>query len=243
MNRTPEEGVMKESLHTLSKLLSVVIHDLRNPATALGINIPYIRDAVESLGNEALSAEDRQDLLDALDESGRSLSDLLRGLEQFGWVARWMAGEEVTSIADGDLVAELRELARAETRMKIELAAPEHAVKVRGAGALASAVDILIANAVQYAPAGSGARISVQSGPEGLLLEIRDQGPPVAADLRKTIFTAEGQLLAKKRPDGRYSRVVGLLAAACLAETAGAVLEADEDSGRALFRLRPKAAS
>jgi K+-sensing histidine kinase KdpD len=146
-------------------------------------------------------------------------------------------------VVDGDLAVELQELAGRETRIMVELQVPGRAMNVKGANALVAIVDILIANAVQYAPAGSAVEISARYGQGGPLVEIRDQGPAVAADLREKIFTAEGQLLAKKRADGRYGRVVALLAAGGLARAAGATLEADEDSGRALFRLRPRSAS
>jgi two-component system sensor histidine kinase/response regulator len=234
---------MDDPQHTLSKLLSLVIHDLRNPAAALGINLPYVREVLELLPEESISGEQRQDLLEALDESGEALAGLLLGLEQFGWVALWMAGESAMAAADGDLAAELHEFASRETRMKIELRAPERGMNVEGANAIMATIDILIANASQHAPAGSAVAITARDTREGPLVEVRDQGPAVAADLRETIFTVEGQLLSKKRSDGRYGRVVALLAAGALARAAGAVLEADEDEGRALFRLRAKAAS
>ncbi len=230
---------MIDSQHKLSKLLSMVVHDLRNPATALGINLPYIEEALQSLREGELSEDRWTDLQEALSDSNEALAGLLRGLEQFGWVARLLAGERPMPVADGDLAVQLRELVEKEHRTNVVLELPEHPLNVKGANALVAAVDILIANAAQHAPAGSAVRVSARTAPDGPVLEVRDQGPAVGEDLRETIFTAEGQLLSKKRIDGRYGRVAALMAAEGLARSAGARLEADEEEGRALFRLRP----
>ena len=237
--RAWNEVGMSDSQQTVNKLLSLVVHDLRNPTTALGINLPYIEEAVRSLREGELSDDHWTDLQGALSDSSEALAGLLRGLEQFGWVARLLAGESPMPVADGDLAVELRELVGKHTRTKIELDLPEGSMNVKGANALVAAVEILVANAAQHAPPGSAVRVSARTSPNGPVVEIRDQGPAVGADLREMIFTVEGQLVSKKRVDGRYGRVVSLLAAEGLARSTGARLEADEDEGRALFRLRP----
>ena len=229
---------MSDSQHTLSKLLSLVVHDLRNPTTALGINLPYIEELVQSLRQRELSEDSWTDLQEALGDSVEALAGLLRGLEQFGWVAQLLSGENPMQVVDGDLAVQLRELVEKESRIKVELEIGEGPINVKGASALVTAVDILIGNAAQYAPANSAVRICLQASPDGVVLEVRDQGPAVGVDLREKIFTVEGQLLSKKRVDGRYGRVVALLAAEGLARSTGGRLEADEEEGRALFRLR-----
>ena len=72
------------------------------------------------------------------------------------------------------------------------------------------------------------------------LWELVDQGRAVAPELRADAFSLQGQSKLKERSDGRYGRVVGLLAAAILADAMGIKLEADGTDGAAVFRMRLK---
>jgi len=70
------------------------------------------------------------------------------------------------------------------------------------------------------------------------VVELRDRGPALGADLRESAFTLPGQQVLKGRSDGRYGRVAGLFTVGLLARAIGATIEADEEEGAALFRIR-----
>jgi signal transduction histidine kinase len=226
------------SVQTVSEILSFVVHDLRNHAAVLSVNVPFIEEVVNGSDDGSITEDERQDLLDAAADTNQACSSLLMGLEQFGYVAHWIAGKEFIQVDDGDLMAGLRELTSRETRPRLELESTEDRLPVRGANVLVKILDILIANASQHAPPDSTVKISARREGDTVVAELQDKGRAIAQELRPKAFTPEGQPLLKNRSDGRYSRVVGLLAAGILAQTAGAALEADGEDGRAVFRLR-----
>jgi K+-sensing histidine kinase KdpD len=78
----------------------------------------------------------------------------------------------------------------------------------------------LIRNSIQHGSRQVQTTISVGKG----VVRIEDGGPPLAPDLAEKAFTAAGQLEAKSHSAGRYSRGLGLFAAAVAAKAAGAEL-------------------
>jgi C4-dicarboxylate-specific signal transduction histidine kinase len=70
-----------------------------------------------------------------------------------------------------------------------------------------------------------------------VLIEVEDAGEAIAPELRAEAFTLAGQKALKGRLDGRYSRFVGLFAAAVILDGVGGSIEADGESGAAIFRI------
>jgi len=75
-----------------------------------------------------------------------------------------------------------------------------------------------------------------------VVIEVEDSGEAIAPELRDKAFTLEGQKALKGRIDGRYSRFVGLFAAAVVLDGVGGTIEADGESGAAVFRVRLRGA-
>ncbi len=227
----------KPTIESLGILLSLVIHDLRNPTATLSANVSFIGDVFDSMHKGMLSEEDAIDVREALLDSSIALSELMNGLEGFSWVAKWAAGKGIVDVEEGNLVAELHAIVQREKHAKIELDAPFGPLMVRGGNVVPKVLETLIANSKQHAPYSPIKLIAQSKGEERVEVVIRDQGLAVAEDLRDKVFTLEGQLLLKGRRDGRYSRVAGLFAAATLVEAIGATLEASGEDGDAAFVL------
>jgi signal transduction histidine kinase len=227
----------KPTPENVGKLLSLVVHDLRNPTAALSANNSYVTDVVASSDAGSIANDDFNEIKEALQDSATALSDLTRGLDQLAWVARWLAEVPVAQGSSADLLIQLRAIVAQPKAVPVELeVAIDGPVRIKGGEALPKLLEILIANAIQHQPQGT-IRLVVRREKDRAVVEVRDRGCALAADLRDQAFTLEGQMLLKERSNGRYSRVVGLFAAGILAQSMGATLQADESEGFSVFRL------
>ncbi len=219
---------------SVSEMLGLVVHDLRNPVATISANVSFVREE----GAEALESD--TDMIEALDDVDLAMNDLMRGLEQLAWIARWIGGNSPVEAAGGD-VRQAIESALHRIERTIPATYGEGLGEPRYGGApLSRAVEILLRNALQHDPNGTP-RIDTRREGSEILIEIRDGGRAVGEDLREQAFDMDGQQVIKSRPDGRYSRALGLLAARALADGLHAKLEASGTDGEACFRLRLQA--
>ena len=210
----------------IGDLLALVVHDLRNPVATISANVSFVKE---------VGAGDDEDVIEALVDVETALGDLMRGLEQVGWVGRWIAGQNAMEGSAGDLRSAVEAGVR-RANAPVDVRLPNEPVEVaRAGGAMARVVELLVRNALANAAAET-VQVIVRDGPEGVV-EIRDAGRAIGEELREEAFTLEGQQILKGRADGRYSRVVGLLAVRTLTDALGARLEADGQDGDAVFRI------
>lgn len=213
---------------SLGELLALVVHDLRNPVATISANVSFVKE---------VGPGDDEDAIEALDDIETALGDLMRGLEQLGWVGRWIAGQPAVEGTPGDARSSVESAAR-KVGADVTLDLPSESVQVNAAGgALSRLTELLLRNALAHAHP-STVRATVRAEGGEAIVEIRDAGRAVGADLRPKVFTLDGQQVLKGRSDGRYSRVVGLLAARAIADGMGATLEATGEDGVATFRVR-----
>jgi len=209
----------------LAEVLALVVHDLRNPIATISANLSFIRQCADLEDEEAH---------DALDDVQDALSALTHGLEQIGWIGGWFGGSTAIGVSPGDARDAVCDAVEA-VGGDVELDLPDDPVRVEAAGPpLGKLVEVFLRSAQQHGHA------RVRLTPDAAI-EILDDGPAVGADLREQVFSMRGQREVKSRRDGRYVRVVGLLAARALAETLGATVEADGEDGAAVFRIRLRA--
>lgn len=229
------EGNDKPLRGSVSDMLALVVHDLRNPVATISANVSFVREE----GAEALQGD--TDLVEALDDVDLAMNDLMRGLQQLAWIARWIGGTTPVEAAGGDVRQAVESaLHRIEktipTTYGDALGEPKY-----GGAPLSQTVELLIRNSLQHDPRGTP-RVEVRREEDTLVIEVRDAGKAVAEDLRDQVFDMDGQQCIKSRPDGRYSRALGLLAARALADGLSATLEAGGTDGDAWFQLRLPAA-
>jgi signal transduction histidine kinase len=228
----------KPTPENLGKLLSLIVHDLRNPTAALSANTSFIADVLGSGPSDEIAPEDLNEVREATGDSATALADLTRGLDQVGYIARWLSNVPIVKTAASDLIAQLRLMASQPRSIPVEVDLPAHpsAIRVKGGEGLPKLLEVLIANAIQHGSQGK-IRLSARRQNHVAIVELRDDAVPLAPELRNQAFTLEGQVLLKERANGRYSRVAGLFAAGIVAEAIGAQLEADDDGGSAVFRI------
>jgi signal transduction histidine kinase len=213
-------------------LVSIIVHDLRNPLAGL---LGLLQAVIQDVGDSRL----REDLVLALD-NGRKMRDALtdmlhvRMLEE-GKLELNLELQSIRAIAE-QAIASLEGQAK---MYGVGLALSADAdVALRVDGALARrAIENLLANAVKYSGRGQTVDVVVRAAPGGVTIEVLDRGPGVPDSRKATLFQKFGSLEAQR---GQPRRGHGLgLYSVQLAVVAhgGRVSVEDRDGGGSLFRL------
>jgi two-component system sensor histidine kinase KdpD len=176
---------VSETEQLRSALLSSVSHDLRTPLASI------IGSATSLLEyGPSFSEENRQELLATIADEARRLDRHIQNLLDMTRLGQgslsvrrdWVDLHDVVSSALG----RLRDLLR-DVRVEIAIDPAVPLLWVHGA-LLEQALVNLLDNAIRFSPAGG--RILVRAGlaPEGVELEVHDQGPGVPEAEREKIF-------------------------------------------------------
>ena len=215
----------------MGSLLGLVVHDLRNPSATISANVDFLQEV-------GLSDEESGE---ALEDVKLAVGELRRGLDLIAWISRWLSGQLPLEGASGDVGIFVKRIEREETPVPVtvDVQAGE-ALHARGAQVAVEVLNILLHNTRANVPGGA-AQVSVAKRGDWVLVEFRDAGEPLGKDLRESAFTMGGQAALKGRSDGRYSRFVGLFAAAVALSSVGASIEAGEEEGQAKFTIRLRA--
>ncbi len=221
-------------LDSLGTALGLVVHDLRNPAAALGANISYVR---EVLGEPDMDAAEVDD---ALTDAHVALHDLMRGLDQLSWLGRWLQGTAPTSTHPEDVRTVLEAAKARIKRTNVLFDLPPEGVQVQGGETLERLVELLVANSCQHSHTSKTVTVSAHVAPESVDFRIHDAGQPISEDLRELAFSLEGQDQVKSRIDGRYSRALGLFSVGLLAKALGVTVTSAGKPGDAVFSVRVK---
>ena len=211
----------------MGQVLGLLVHDLRNPAATISANVDFLQEV-------GLTDTDS---VEALQDVRLAVGELRRGLDMLAWISRWLTGHVPLEAANGDAGVFLERLERADTPVpvKVEIAT-EGQLYAQGAQVAVEVVDLLLHN-TRANVAEPSATVRVFQDGDRVVIEVEDAGEAIAPELRDTAFTLEGQKALKGRLDGRYSRFVGLFAAAVVLDGVGGTIEADGESGAAIFRI------
>jgi signal transduction histidine kinase len=227
----PEEAEVPEAKPAvLESVVSMIVHDLRNPAATMGANLSFVREVIDDPDC------DRHELGEALSDAQQALHELTRGLDQLSWIGRWLNGTPAAGVVIEPLSATFERVAARVKYGALKVTAPPPELRVRGGEALERLLDILIANGHQHAPrAAVWMHAEVHAG--RVAIEVEDTGRPLAPEFADRAFTLEGQTALKGRSEGRYGRVAGLFVANVLASALGADLTGFERDKKNVFRL------
>lgn len=211
----------------MGHVLGLLVHDLRNPAATISANVDFLQEV-------GLADDDSND---ALQDVRLGVGELRRGLDMLAWISRWLTGHVPLEAADGDVGVFLERLERADTPVPVEVEiARDGQLYAHGAQVAVEVVELLLHNTRANLPDGR-ATVRVYQRGNRVVIEVQDAGEAIAPELRTAAFTLEGQQALKGRSDGRYSRFVGLFAAAVVLDGVGGTIEADGEKGAAIFRV------
>jgi len=216
-------------LETLrDNLVHMIIHDLRNPLTAIA-SFAYLLEAAEG-GN--LSEKGRGYIgyiiksTDLLIEMSSAMLD----------VSRMESGQMQLNLAPCDLGAIAREVVSRMEALKgerrIALVLPERRVLVSGdAQLLSRLVQNLVGNALKFVPAATG-MIEIGLEPrEGLVrCTVRDNGPGIPPEHQQQVFDKFWQGTARQQ-GYKYSSGLGLTFCKMVVEAHGGKIGVESEVG------------
>ncbi len=220
------------SYREVGQLFGLVVHDVRNPVATISANVGFLSEG-------GLIFED-EDAEEAFEDLRLAVQELQRGLEQIGWVTRWLLGEPSVALGDGEPLEAARRAAERIEGLQVDLEASDElkGASVRRAGpGLVALLALLLRNSRQHAP-DRRARLRLQRFEDRLCIELYDAGPRIDGALGERVFSLPGQYAAKREASGgRYGRYLELLAARSVADTLGARLEVGRGPEEPVFRV------
>ncbi len=227
---------------TISGLLALLAHDLRNPLSALHSNVGFLettlagqdQDSLDALSDIGASCSSLKHIIDNLELLGLALTNERLSLEQ-GPISLW----DVTHEA----VHRLEPIARSYGASIVFEADRRTAPRVLAHREMfGRALGNMLFNSIQNGASSGEVSIGLNVTASAGIVLITDSGPVLPEPLRVSAFTADGQLSNKGESRGRYSRGLGLFAAATAAALSGAEIRCLETAGRNVFELHARLA-
>jgi signal transduction histidine kinase len=187
--RAEEALRRRDRLAAMGELASTVAHEVRNPLNAIGMTAQRLRREFLNSGH-ATPGPDDTELRELLDVLGGETQRIDRIVQQFLDYARpprlslrEASLREMLEAAAGALRA------KAATRgitIDCDLASVGDALF--DADQLKQAVDNLLRNAIEASPEGATVRIGARRDGSHHVIEVRDEGPGIPADVLPKIF-------------------------------------------------------
>ncbi len=191
-------------------------HELRTPIAAMQVN-------AEALQERKLGVEDRE-LLDGLLRSNARAGRLVVQLLALTRSDAAPPRRALTNVDIGALVQDaLAPLASvAKTKgVELELESQPGSLVQGDEESLRMLIDNLVGNAIKYSPAGSTVRVRVHREHDTVQLQVTDEGPGIAPELRARVFDRFYRAPGQDQPGSG----LGLAIAKSVADRHGASLE------------------
>jgi PAS domain S-box-containing protein len=182
--RRRAEEAAREAAQFGERLIAIVSHDLRNPLNAIQLSVTKL------LHGDALQDRDRK----AVSRIARSGDRMVRMISELLDFTRGRLGGGIPiERVPGDVRAVVRQAVE-----ELEAAWPERSLAlsvgpgrydgVWDAGRLLQVVSNLGGNALQYSPPDSPVHFSLSDAESNVVLEVRNGGEPIPADLLPHLF-------------------------------------------------------
>lgn len=230
-----EAAALDRANELRTALLSAVSHDLRTPLASIKASVSSLR-----AGDVTWSDDETAEFLAAIEDDTDRLNQLVGNLLD---MSRLQTGAfELTRqpIALDEIVANaIASLGPHAANVVVDV--PEDLpLALVDAGLLERAVANIVANAVEWSPAGRSVEVRASVRPPDLELSIVDHGSGVPADARESVFLPFQRLGDR----GRGGVGLGLAIALGFVEAMDGELRLDDtDGGGATFRILVAAAA
>jgi two-component system sensor histidine kinase KdpD len=209
-----------------SALLGAASHDLRTPLAAVKTAVSSLRQA-----DARLSAEDRADLLELIEQQSDRLARLVTNLLDMTRIEAGALEIRPTLMPLDELVDEaLGNLGGLLARERVRVDAPADLPMLRIDHVLVSQVLAnLLDNAERVSPAGSVISVAARVAPgarDRIEIAVADDGPGIARGERDRVF----EMFSQNGQGGRAG--LGLAIAKAFVEAHGGLIWIDPDVGR-----------
>jgi signal transduction histidine kinase len=179
---------IREQIQRLVQFTADASHELRHPLTAIRAVIGSLRAGDQWPADRPPLARKLEQIDRAAAQMGQLVDDLLllARLDRAAADRSHWLHFDLSELLD-DLVDLQQERARAaQLYLALELSGP---AMVQGEpGRLRQLLSNLLANALQFSPAGSTIQLGLQRQAKQLLVWVEDQGPGIPADQREQVF-------------------------------------------------------
>ena len=168
-----------------TRFLHHISHELKTPLTAL-------REGSELLADGSSGALSRQqaEIAEILRDNSLQLQRLIEGLLGYQQALDSVNRLELRELDVAEIArqaAQAHKLAIAARKLELRLHT-EPAVLHADADKLHIVLDNLISNAVKYSPEGGTISLAVRAQADSIVVEVKDEGPGIAAEDRERIF-------------------------------------------------------
>ena len=241
--RASEAEAARRNEQLKSALLDALTHNLRTPLTAIKAAVTALRARGDI---EALSIDERDELLQVIDEESDRLNRFIAGL----------AATDVSTPAQPQhLRAVPVEAVVRAALMRAETLTRDHRVTVRldaalppiavDAASITEVLYILLDNASKYAPPGTAiAAAAARHDERQVRISVSDEGPGIPADLAERVFEKFFRVPRREAHDPRRGGVgLGLPIARRLVEAQGGRIWIDSTTsqGTTVIMVLPEA--
>lgn len=173
---------LQQAAEDQAHFLAVTAHELRTPVGVLAGTAEMLAEH-----DEALSAEERRELLEGMSSSAARLRRLLADLLTASRLQSSALELEVGPVDVGSLVeAAAQEARRSHPGTVVDVEVEPGLVVPGDAGRLAQAVDNLIGNALRHGV--PPARVTARAVGDMVEIEVSDSGSGVSAEMRDRLF-------------------------------------------------------
>lgn len=221
MHRDQGESVLRRerdaaaaSTRSLSDLLAVASHDLRQPIQSMVLSAALLHQKLKGRPEELPAAR--------LQRSARQLVEMLNGVLNVSQLDAGRVAPEVRPVALGDLVRSVgEEFAEAASGAGLELHWPAISLWVLSDSSLLRRVLVnYVSNAIKYTPRGGRITIGCKADGQEVELSVSDSGPGIAPDQQAAVWE-EFRQLANPDRDPRKGLGLGLAIVRRIADLLG----------------------
>jgi len=174
---------LREMNDVKDTLLHAVSHDLKSPlAGILGAMQTIRRDDVLHL-----TGEERDSLYEVIEQSGRKMNRLIDDLLDLDRIDRGKLSPKREPTDVGGLARRVAHDCVGLESHPVRVEADDVLVDV-DPGKVERVIENLLINASRHTPPGTPVHVRVHARTNGVVLEVEDEGPGVADDLKETLF-------------------------------------------------------
>jgi len=223
-----------------NEFMGIAAHDLRNPIGSIkGFSEMIVEDAQSLLGQtnpDSVSClKEMKDFGERIVETTGRMMEMLQNLLDANRIER---GEMQLNLASTDLAPVLNSVI--ETQRPHALAKqqtihlegePAPVAALIDPGVTLQVLENLVSNAIKYSPPGKNIFVRLKQHPQGVRMEVQDEGPGLSAEDQKKLFGKFARLSAKPT-GGEHSTGLGLSIVKKMVEAMNGKVWCESELGR-----------